>query len=279
LEAAETDPTNFLQSAKAEGPSTTAGRGSFFPKQNFLCRELLQNDLPFISGDFTEDVDVKVTAVESGASVKHLHADVENVAPEEDSTHNASLDLVPAAPPVSSLAGVVDKWGGPQDIAEDPFIPAGSNFTLKCEALKGICGPKFEQAHSEEFKLLNSCMYEFGRIVADKYMHRLREQPDFPHRPFFQQEFEGWVLQFENIQPYGHIMIMKDNKKYRTLLAHMRKTAGDSFNICIKKKMNRQIRESFGWGQAEAGIEALPDGLPTPDGFPHHHDPQPEQIA
>lgn len=116
-----------------------------------------------------------------------------------------------------------------------------TNFDLKVEALKQITGDKFEQTNSDEFRLMSSCMYEFGRNTAEKYMQCLQGTPDFPHRPFFIQEYEHWAAQFVNIHPFGNIMIKKENRESkRTLTAYMRKIAGDAFGICIRKKMKKQ---------------------------------------
>lgn len=116
-----------------------------------------------------------------------------------------------------------------------------SNFDLKVEALKQISGDKFEQTNSDEFRLMSSCMYEFGRNTAEKYMQCLQGTPDLPHRPFFIQEYEHWASQFVNVHPFGNVMIKKENRESkRTLTAYMRKIAGDAFGICIRKKMKKQ---------------------------------------
>jgi len=112
---------------------------------------------------------------------------------------------------------------------------------MKVEALKQITGDKFEQTNSDEFRLMSSCMYEFGRNTAEKYMQCLQGSPDLPHRPFFIQEYEHWVSQFDKIHPFGNIMIKKENRESkRTLTAYMRKIAGDAFGICIRKKLKKQ---------------------------------------
>ena len=141
-----------------------------------------------------------------------------------------SLSSIPPLPPPPSDG--VDQGGG--------AAAGSSNFDLKVVALKQIAGHKLEQTNSDEFRLMSSCMYEFGRKTAEMYMERLAHSPELPHRRFFVQQYEDWAIQFANIHPFGNVMIKKENRESkRTLTAYMRKIAGDAFGICLRKKMKK----------------------------------------
>jgi hypothetical protein len=57
--------------------------------------------------------------------------------------------------------------------AENLDCKLPQNFVLKSEALKSIDGNKLDDKGCVEFKLLTSCMYEYGKILADFYVQQL----------------------------------------------------------------------------------------------------------
>ena len=192
---------------------------------------------------FPHELDEDPTVVTSASDAdSHIDGAASSKPP---SSHIEKLDNIverwrPSRPAAIHAASLSSAVALPS--AEPPDNGAAhSNFEMKVEALKRIPGQKFEQTNSDEFRLLSSCMYEFGRNTSDKYLRCLQDQPDLPHRPFFVQEYEHWAAQFLNIHPFGNVMIKKENRESkRTLTAYMRKIAGDAFGICIKKRLKKQ---------------------------------------